>query len=120
MKQLHMQDRCPDVLRTTATLVGVACLGLMTQLSAQAAERWFLMSRHGDCAEVSVLKRKIPDLGEVSDPHTFASHMRHKGYDVTSAPVSVPKGKAQEVNVPQKNLFLMFVTAEVCRGTETR
>jgi len=92
----------------------------MTPPSAQAGEQWFLMSRHGDCAEVGVLKRKVPDLGGVSDPHAFASLMRLKGFEVISTQVPVPKGKAQEVNVPQKALFLIFVTAEVCRGTGTR
>lgn len=101
-------------------LAGLACLGLMMPPSAQAAEQWFLMSRHGDCAEVSVLKRKVPDLGGVSDPQAFASLMRQKGYEVISTRVSVPKGKMQEVNVPQKALFLIFVTSEVCRGTGTR
>lgn len=109
-----------DMLRTSAALAGLACLSLMTPTTTQAAERWFLMSRHGDCAEVGVLKRKVPDLGGVSDPDAFASFMRQKGYEVTSSQISVPKGKAQEVNVPQKELFLIFVTAEMCRGHEAR
>jgi hypothetical protein len=108
------------MLRTSATLVGLAYLGLMMLPSARAAERWFLMSRHGDCADVGVLKRKIPDLGEVSEPHAFSSLMRQKGYEVTSTRVSVPKGKAQEVNVPQRDLFLIFVTSEMCRDSGTR
>jgi len=69
---------------------------------------------------VRVLRRKVPDLGEISDPDTFASFMRQKGYEVTSSRLSVPKGKAQEVKVPQKGLFLTFVTAELCRGAEAR
>ncbi len=102
------------------TLAGLACLGLMAPLSVHAAEQWFLMQRHGDCSEVGVLKRKIPDLGEVSDPHAFAELMRQKGYEVTSTRVPVPKGRAQEVTVPEKDLFLIFVTPEMCHGSETR
>jgi len=109
-----------DVPRISATLAGLVSLSLTTSPTAEAAERWFLMSRHGECADVEVLKRKIPDLGEISDPDAFASFMRQKGYEVTSSRLSVPKGKAQEVNVPQKDLFLIFVTAELCRGTEVR
>jgi hypothetical protein len=109
-----------DLLRISATLAGLACLSLTTLPTAEAAERWFLMSRHGDCAEVGVLKRKVSDLGEISDPDAFAGFMRKKGYEVTSSRISVPKGKAQEVNVPQKELFLIFVTAEMCRGPEAR
>jgi len=108
------------MLRVSAVRVGLACLGLMTPAITQAAERWLLMSRHGDCAEIAVLKRKVPDLGEVSDPDAFASLMRQKGYEVTSTRVSVPRGKAEEIKVPQKELFLIFVTPELCNGQETR
>ncbi len=109
-----------DALRTSAALAGLAYLSLMSPLTTQAAERWFLMSRHGDCAEVGVLKRKVPDLDEVSDPDAFVSFMRQKGYEVTSTQVAVPRGKAQEVKVPQKELFLIFVTPEMCNSHETR
>jgi hypothetical protein len=109
-----------DVLWTCAALAGLACLSLMTPPTAEAAERWFLMSRHGDCAEVGVLQRKVPDLGEIRDPDAFASFMRKKGYEVTSTRVSVADGKAREVNVPQKELFLIFVTSEMCRSAEAR
>lgn len=104
----------------STTLTILACLGLMTPPSVQAAERWFLISRHGDCAEVGTLKRKVPDLGEINDPHAFATFMRQKGYEVTSTPASVPKGKVHEVKVPGKDLYLMFVTAEMCSGFVTR
>ncbi len=100
----------------SAALTAAACFGLMTPQSVQAHARWFLMSRHGDCAEVASLKRKIPDLGEINDPHAFAAFMRRKGYTVTSTRVAVPKGKAQEVKVPERDLFLMFVTSEMCAG----
>lgn len=109
-----------DVLRISAVLASLACLGLTAPPTAEAAERWFLTSKHGDCAEVRVLKRKIPDLGEISDPDAFVSFMRQKGYEVTSSRLSVPNGKAREVKVPQKDLFLIFVTAELCRGAEAR
>ena len=109
-----------DALRISATLAGLACLALMTLPTAEAAERWFLMSRHGDCAQVGVLKRKVPDLGEIGDPEAFASFMRQKGYEVNSSTMPVPKGKARQVNVPKMQLFLIFVTAEMCRGSRPR
>jgi len=91
-----------------------------TARSTQATDRWFLMSRHGECADVSTLKRKVPDLGAINAPDAFAMFMRQKGYTVTSAPVSVPKGKAQEVKVPDRDLFLMFVTSDMCDGSVVR
>ncbi|MCG6877233.1 MAG: hypothetical protein LJE97_19250 [Betaproteobacteria bacterium] len=108
------------MLRTSAALAGLTCLTLMAPGATLAAERWFLMSRHGDCVEIGVLKRKVPDLGEVSSPDGFASFMRQKGYEVTSTQVPVRRGKAQEVKVPQKELSLIFVTSEMCSGHETR
>ena len=97
-----------------------ACLGLMTTLPTHAAERWFLMSRHGDCAEVGTLKRKVPDIGEINEPQAFATFMRGKGHAVTATQFSVPKGRAWEVKVPEKELFLMFVTSAMCSRTGAR
>lgn len=103
-----------------SSLTTLACLGLLAPPMVQATERYFLMSRHGDCAEVGTLKRKIPDLGDINDPHAFAMFMRQKGYEVTSIATPVPKGKAHEVKVPGKDLFLLFVTLEMCRGSGAR
>jgi len=108
------------MLSTSAALAGLGCISLIALPTAQAAERWLLMSRHGECAEVGVLKRKVPDLGDVRDPDAFVRFMREKGYEVTVTRVSVPGGKAQEVKVPQKELFLTFVTPEMCSGHEAR
>jgi len=106
--------------RTLATLAWMACLGLTAPATVQAGERWFLMARQGECAEIGVLKRKVPDLGDVSDPEAFVSLMRRKGYEVTSTRIAVPKGMAREVKVPQKELSLIFVTPEMCGSHETR
>jgi hypothetical protein len=85
---------------------------------ALAAAEWFLMSRHGECAEISSLTRKVPDLGDVRDPSAFIKLMRDKGYQVTMNEVSIPNGKAVEVKVPERELSLMFVPPEVCQQSE--
>ena len=72
------------------------------------------MSRHGECAEIASLKRKIPDLGEVADPASFVDRMRRGGYQVSSSDIPVPGGKAVEVKVPEKDLSLIFVAAGLC------
>lgn len=89
-------------------------------LPLQASEKWFLFARHGECAKVEILKRKIPDLGEISDPHEFAALMRKSGYQVTITHNPLPKGKAYEVLVPAKELSLTFVTKELCSGSNVR
>lgn len=93
---------------------------LAMPLPSHAAEPWFLMARHGECANVASLKRKVPDLGGINDPQTFAAHMRRHGHKVTISPMSVPKGKAYEVAVPEKSLHLLFVTSELCTRTVER
>lgn len=108
-------------MRFVASKAGLmACLAFSGAPAAEAADKWFLMGRHGECAEVASLKRKVPDLGEVRDPVAFAAFMRAKGHMVTTNALPVPKGKAQEVNVPAAELFLVFVTGELCEAPPQR
>ena len=72
------------------------------------------MARHGECAKVESLKRKVPDLGAVTDPQSFAALMRKKGYATAITQQAVSKGAAFEVIVPAKELSLVFVTADLC------
>ena len=102
-------------IKFSMILCSVALLLFVERSFALAASEWFLMSRHGECVEVQSLKRKVPDLGEIRDPSTFAKLMRDKGYPVTVNEVSTPDGKAVEVKVPERELSLMFVTPEVCQ-----
>jgi len=60
-------------------LCSVALLLFVEQSFALVASEWFLMSRHGECAEIGSLKRKVPDLGEVRDPFAFIKLMRIRG-----------------------------------------
>ena len=98
------------MLRRTLLLALVACAA-----PAAAAERWMLMARHGECAEIASLKRRIPDLGEVADPAAFVERMRRDGLQVISEPLAETGGKAVQVKVPEKNLSLVFVAAELCK-----
>jgi hypothetical protein len=100
----------------SALLAGLAVSGALLSQRATAGE-WFLMSRHGECAPIAALKRKIPDLGDIRDPRAFAEFMRQKGFQVTSSPIAVPRGRAEAVDVPAKSLALMFVTADGCGAT---
>ena len=101
-------------------LAAVMCCGFVGEHDALAASEWFLFSRHGECAEIASLKRKVPDLGEVHDPDAFITLMRDKGHRVTVNEPSVPKGRLVEVTVPDHGLALVFVTASLCQSVETR
>lgn len=83
------------------------------------------MARHGACAEIAQLKRKVPDLGHANDPYAFVKLMRQKGYAASLTELAAPKGKAPkgkavEVKVPEKDLFLVFVTPELCRSVTAK
>lgn len=97
-----------------------ASLGCVTPLEAASGQRWMLMSRHGDCVEIGSLRRKIPDLGEINDPYSFIRLMRQNGHEVISNEISGTKGKAVEVKVPEKSLFLIFVEPEMCQQPGAR
>lgn len=99
----------------SAILYSVVLSLCVEQSFALAASEWFLQSRHGECVEVHSLKKKVQDLGDVQNPSGFIELMRGKGYQVTVNEVSMPMGKAVEVRVPERDLFLMFVTPEVCQ-----
>lgn len=101
-------------------LTPVLFVAMLTAAPLQAAEQWFLMSRHGECARIDSLARRIPDLGAVADPRSFVATMRGKGYAATIVEHALPKGAAFEVRVPEKELSLLFVTADVCGSFAAR
>ena len=105
-------------LRCSFLLPMLCLLGQNTgaQMAAPATERWLLMARHGECAPVASLKRKVPDMGEIADPLRFTAFMRQKGLEVGATQHTLPKGKYWEVNVPARELSLVFVTPDLCQS----
>ena len=85
-----------------------------------SAQQWFLMARHGECMGIESLKRKIPALADINDPHAFIEFMRGRGFTVTSNELAETKEKAVEVYVPEENLSLLFATAELCQASWLR
>ncbi|MBW2689887.1 MAG: hypothetical protein JRC99_08155 [Deltaproteobacteria bacterium] len=88
---------------------------LPSAASADNSEKWFLMSRHGECAEIRVLQRKIPDMDNIEDPQSFIMLMEGKGYEVISSESKELQGLALDVKVPEKELSLMFVKGSICK-----
>ncbi len=76
---------------------------------------WFLMSRHGECFEISSLKRKIPDMEGIRDPESFIKLMESKNYKVKIGKLEGLEGKAVQVSVPAKGLDLIFVKKSICQ-----
>ena len=86
-----------------------------TFVHSNDSEKWFLMSRHGECADIKSLQRKIPDIEGIEDPQSFSKLMKEKGYEVISNELKELQGKAVEVNVPNEGLSLIFVVESVCK-----
>ena len=92
---------------------------LISSTSANNSERWFLMSRHGECAEITILQRKFPDLGNIKDPQVFISFMEGKGHkvivkDLYSNERKEVQGIAFVVRIPSEGLSLTFVKGLMC------
>ncbi len=95
-------------------LLHVSCI-LQSTARAMDSEKWFLMSRHGECVEIRALERKIPDIGTINDPQSFIIFMEENGYKVIS---NVPKelqGKGVQVSIPENELSLLFIQGSLCK-----
>ena len=89
-------------------------------IAAAAAAQWQLMTRHGECDGLDVLRSEIPDLGEISDPDAFIRQMRDRGHDTSAEVVPGTDGQTVVVKVPALKLDLVFATRTVCARTGGR
>ena len=92
---------------------------LMVPISSHANE-WFLMSRHGSCFNIDSLERKVGDMTDVETPDDFIELIIQKGYDVKVYEPPNLKGNAVNVEVSAKELYIMFVTKELCKDFTQR
>ena len=103
-----------------AFLALVPAVAQLAPSGASAAEKWFLLARHGECFSVRSLERRFSDIGTIAEPEAFIKFALAKGLKVTSKTVPVQAGSAVEVLVPEKELSLVFVTAENCSKINAR
>ena len=88
------------------------------------SDEWFLMARHGECVKIKSLERKIPNLEGIDTPVSFEKLMRERGFKIQIT--EMPDIKGFLVEVPEKELSLLFVKRPSCkefvdrkkRGTE--
>ena len=105
------------VRQGTAIVVAFAA-GLIGS-AVGATDHWFLLARHGGCFDINTLKRRLSDLPRLTDPDAFVRYVQSKGLHFTRQVHPVPRGKAVEIVVPDRELSLLFVTAELCSVAET-
>ena len=83
-------------------------------------ENWFLMSRHGECAKIESLQKKIPELGKLNNPDDFLKLMKKQGLEVEVINLQETGGQAVEISVPARGLYLIFVKEVLCRNETTK
>lgn len=93
---------------------------ILIRPGALAAETWQLMSRHGECAPIRSLERKLPDIGAVADPDAFVVFARAKGLAVSAREIGDDGARAVEVLIPARELSLVFVTSATCKNMQER
>ena len=91
---------------------------LIIPVLSHANDEWYLISRHGSCSEINILERKVGSMSGVETPEDFIELMRSKGYEVIVNEPSNLDGNAVQIEVPEKNLSLMFVTRDLCKDFE--
>ena len=94
----------------------VLALGLVSGIALGETGEWYLMSRHGECAPLSVLGRKNPEWGQVKDPYQFIEKMRAAGHQTDVREFNTGEGTVVQVDVPAVELFVVFVEGRACRG----
>ena len=96
-------------------IVTIVLLSILMVPISSHADEWFLMSRHGSSSDIDVLERKVGDMTGVVSPDDFIELMRRQGYDVEASEPPNLQGYAVNVQVPAKELYIMFATKELCK-----
>lgn len=96
-------------------IVTIALLSILIVPISSQANEWFLMSRHGSCVNIDSLERKVGDMTGVVTPDDFIELLRRQGYDVEASEPPNLQGYAVNVQVPAKELYIMFATKELCK-----
>ena len=82
--------------------------------TAAAAQDWSLVGRHGECAPIASLQRKLPDLPDVRTPQALLAHLDRKKLAYTTRTVTVAQGQWLEVQVPAAELAVVLAPQALC------
>ena len=93
----------------------ICIFAFSSSVTGETLEKWFLMSRHGECTEIETLKRKISDFPEIEDPVSFSKLMSARGHTVNEQALEVPGAKSIQIDITELSLNLTFVTAPLCK-----
>jgi hypothetical protein len=80
---------------------------------------WMLAGREGACAPLSLLEKKGSEFRGIESPDQLAKKMRAAGHKVELKEHKLSSRPAVEVRVPDRDLYVMFVKANLCDKVET-
>lgn len=102
-------------MRIMQVVLCALALFMLLDGHAQATQAaWQLLGRHGECAPIAALKRKLPDLPAISTPDELAAHLEAKRLKFTRSPLKGGPDGAVEFNVPDAGLAIVLVEARHC------
>ncbi len=78
-----------------------------------------LAGREGACAPLSLLEKKGSEFRGIESPDQLAKKMRAAGHKVELKEHNLSSRPAVEVRVPDRDLYVMFVKANLCDKMET-
>ena len=107
-----MKYRCRLKTFSLAHLVLALCSGNAN--AEDATPDWMLMSRHGECVEISSLEQKLPNLPNIYGPESLVEFFDSEGYFVDSKELRGSAGRAYEISVSDLLLSLMMVRETLC------
>ena len=87
---------------------------LLTPLSSADAADWFLVGKEGECTPLSILEKKGPEFKGLESPYQLAEKMRAAGYKTEIKEHNAASRPSVEVRVPDRQLYVMFMKADVC------
>jgi len=101
-----------DVKAISKTLL---FFSLLIPLSSAESADWFLVGKEGECAPLSILEKKGPEFRGLESPYQLAEKMRAAGYKAEIKEHKAASRPSVEIRVPERQLYLMFMKANVCR-----
>jgi hypothetical protein len=79
---------------------------------------WMLAGREGACAPLSLLEKKGSEFHGIESPDQLAKKMRAAGHKVEVKEHHLASRPAVEVRIPERDLYVMFVKANLCDKIE--
>ena len=97
-------------------IVAVAvALALAGSPSRLRAEEWRLMGREGGCVTLAEATARLPLLRGIATPDQLVAELRRQGEEVSRQDISQGDVTAVMIEVPGRDLSLIFVPPSLCR-----